>query len=389
MSEPIGYFITALFLVSGTCFALAPRKWAGAFPLLGLFLSVFNELPFCSLFFMIASTWLAFAEGDIDSLLGWISFALILAAMIGTGLIIKRGVKASGVVTRALDENLDHWRSAAHPGIKKFSAKALLGPFLVRNPVVNRIANISYGDGGRRNLLDVYQHRSRPLDAPVLIHLHGGRFVSGKKDRQSLPLIYHFASRGWVCISANYRLSPGAQFPDQLIDLKKVIAWVRENGAAYHADPSKIFVAGNSAGGYLAAMAALTTNDAAFQPGFEGVDTSISGAISLYGYYGALSSKNGQPSSPVDYSAVNAPPFFVAHGDRDTMIGVESARNFVQHLRTSSAHPVIYTELPGAEHTFDFVHSIRNEAVISGIAAFTDRVLTHTRDRQRQGEEEL
>jgi acetyl esterase/lipase len=79
----------------------------------------------------------------------------------------------------------------------------------------------------------------------VLIHLHGGGFGSGRKNREARPLIYRLASQGWVCVSANYRLRPAARFPDQLIDVKKVIAWVREHGAEYGADPARVFVAGS------------------------------------------------------------------------------------------------------------------------------------------------
>ncbi len=62
-------------------------------------------------------------------------------------------------------------------------------------------------------------------------------------------MLYRLAGRGWVCISANYRLSPAARFPDHLVDAKKVIAWVREHGARYGADASNLVVAGSSAGG--------------------------------------------------------------------------------------------------------------------------------------------
>ena len=95
------------------------------------------------------------------------------------------------------------------------------------------------------------------------------------------------ASQGWVCISANYRLSPAAEFPDHLVDVKMVVAWVRAHAREYGADPNLVFVAGSSAGGNLASMAALTPNDPAFQPGFEHADTSVTAAVSLYGYYGA------------------------------------------------------------------------------------------------------
>jgi acetyl esterase/lipase len=114
-------------------------------------------------------------------------------------------------------------------------ARILFGPFFVRRGDVERVANISYGDVGARNLLDFYRHRSHPSGCRTLVHLHGGALVRGRKDREALPLIYRLASQGWVCISANYRLSPAVKFPDHLIDVKKVIAWVREHGHKYGA----------------------------------------------------------------------------------------------------------------------------------------------------------
>lgn len=205
----------------------------------------------------------------------------------------------------------------------------------------------------------------------MLVHLHGGHFNSGRKSRESRPLLYRLASQGWVCITANYRLGPAAGFPDYLIDVKKVIAWVREHGREYGADPTTVFVAGSSAGGHLAASAALTPNDPAFQPGFEGADTSVTAAISLYGYYGAVDEAAGVPSSPVAYVGSDVPPFFVAHGEKDTMAPVEGARVFVERLRSTSSNPVVYAELPGAQHTFDTFHSLRFETVIDAIEAFT------------------
>ena len=65
-----------------------------------------------------------------------------------------------------------------------------------------------------------------------------------------------------------------------------MLAWVREHGPEYGADPNVVFVAGSSAGGHLASMAALTANDRSLQPGFEHADTSVTAAVSLYGYYG-------------------------------------------------------------------------------------------------------
>jgi acetyl esterase/lipase len=168
-----------------------------------------------------------------------------------------------------------------------------------------------------------------------------------------------------VCISANYRPT----FPDPLIDVKKTIAWVRERGREYGADPSVVFLAGSSAGGHLALLAALTGNDPAFQHGFEGADTSVASAISLYAYYGPISS-GGLPSSPLAYGKTTASPCFVVHGDLDTLVVVDDARRFVEQLRDTSSNPVVYAELPGTQHGFDVFRSRRLEEILDATEAF-------------------
>jgi acetyl esterase/lipase len=114
-----------------------------------------------------------------------------------------------------------------------------------------------------------------------------------------------------------------------------VIAWVRRNGRQYGADPSVLFVAGSSAGANLAAIAALTPNDPHFRPGFERADTSVTAAVCLYGYYGHY--PDGSPavaSSPAAYMHAGATPFFLAHGDRDTIVIVDDALAFAAHIRS-------------------------------------------------------
>jgi acetyl esterase/lipase len=76
------------------------------------------------------------------------------------------------------------------------------------------------------------------------------------------------------------------------------------------------------------------------------------------------------PSSPEAYVRADAPPFFVAHGDRDTVVLVEDARVFVDRVRRSSSNPVVYAELPGAQHTFDLFDSIRFDTAVDAIEAF-------------------
>ena len=388
---PVGYLITTGLIASCTLFALAPPKPRQSSPSnkSSWFGFLINELPFVAFYWLLASTALAIAQRDIASPVGWIALGLAALATVGLVIIAWRALQAGPAVDHALSEGLgSKWRTDLDPGLaarlrrRLPLARILFGPFFFRRRDVERIANISYGDAGKLNLLDVYRHRSRPSGGPTLVYLHGGAFRSGRKSREARPLLYRLASQGWVCISANYRLSPVAQFPDHVIDVKKVIAWVREHGREYGADPAVLFVAGSSAGGNLASMAALTPNDPAFQPGFERANTSVTAAISLYGYYGRHDSSALPSSSPLGHLRTDAPPFFVTHGDKDTVVLVEDARFFVEQLRNSSSGPVVYAELPGAQHTFDLFHSIRFELVVDAIEAFAAWV----RSRDRHGE---
>jgi acetyl esterase/lipase len=203
------------------------------------------------------------------------------------------------------------------------------------------------------------------------------------------------ARAGWVCVAANYRLSPRATWPDHLVDAKLALAWVRAHIAEYGGDPARVVVTGGSAGGHLAAMVALTANDPSYQPGFEDVDTSVSAAIPMYGAYdlaeifGRFSSRFGRrvagwmgslvfgttPSadvrpyvdaSPVAHMDPAAPPFLVVHGTIDNLVPVEQARRFVGLLRDAGTD-VTYVELVGAPHAFDVFHSTWEHASTTGI----------------------
>ena len=290
---PIGYLVTAALAGFCTVFALAPPRPRRSSPANRSYWFGFllNELPFVGFYWLLASTLLAAGQRDIASKVGWVAFALAVLTSLGLAVVAWRGLRARPAVDLALSDGLGvSWRTQidAETALRLRRrlpwARILFGPFFVRRRDVERVANISYGDAGKANLLDVYRSRSQPSRGPTLVYLHGGTFRSGRKDKEARPLIYRLASQGWVCVSANYRLSPAATFPDHLIDVKKVIAWVREHGQEYGADPMIVFVAGSSAGGHLASVAALTPNDPAFQPGFEAADTSVSAAISLYGY---------------------------------------------------------------------------------------------------------
>jgi acetyl esterase/lipase len=375
---PFGYLTAALLLAVCTFFALvAPRRTRRLGQVSFWFGLMINEIPLVAFYALLASTLLAGSQGDLDSAGGKVVLGLAVATTVGLAVLAGRALSARPAVEAALRDGLGAgWRTAIDAEVagrlrrRPPLWRILLRPTFVTRRDVRRVADLSYGPAGRYNLLDVYHHRSRPVGGPVLIYWHGGGFYSGRKNREGRPLLYRLASQGWVCISANYRLTPDAHFPDSHVDGKKVIAWARAHAHEYGADPSVLLVSGSSAGGHMACTAGLTANDPAFQPGFEDEDTSVTAVVSLYAYYGPVSDDPRMPSSPAGYFRPDAPPFFLAHGTNDTLVPVENARAFVAGLRAASSGPVVYAELPGAQHSFDLYHSVRFEAVIDGAEAF-------------------
>lgn len=259
-----------------------------------------------------------------------------------------------------------------------------LRPFNFRRGGVVRLKNIPYGAAGQENCLDIYQPASKPAAAmPLLIHVPGGAWVTGSKDGQGLPLLYHMAAQNWTCVSINYRLGPGARFPAMLEDVLRAIAWVKFHADGYGADPAFVALTGGSAGGHLLSLAALLRDRAPLQPGFEQVDTRVSLAVPIYGRYdflnrhGLLPGEGLQPfltekvmpgppatcpelwelASPESQVHADAPPFLVLHGSADSMIPVEEARLFVAALKQVSRNPVDYAEVPGAQHGYDMLCS--------------------------------
>src|SRR3954453_7823 len=257
--------------------------------------------------------------------------------------------------------------------------------------------DIAYGDMGMRNKLDVWHRADLAKDAkaPVLFQVHGGAWTMGKKEGQAEPLMGHLAERGWVCVAPNYRLSPRATWPDHIIDVKRALAWVKDNIADHGGDPDFVVVTGGSAGGHLCALVGLTAGLEEYQPGFEDKDTSVAAAVPFYGIYD-FTNRHGTSraemtpflekkvfksklvddhdrwalASPISHLRPDAPPFFVLHGTNDSLVPVEQARTFVDELRKESTNPVVYAELPLAQHAFEVFPSIRAHHTVHAVERF-------------------
>ncbi|MGH2686309.1 MAG: alpha/beta hydrolase, partial [Actinomycetota bacterium] len=238
-----------------------------------------SELPVHHFVWQLLATIGFVAAGALDEPAGWFGLAIALVSWMGLAFLVRQAQRAEIVLEDGLVEALGRDyrdRMAAHltdeQGVTK-SWRRLILPFRFKDPDVEKVTDIAYVDDGRRaHRLDVYRPRDHRSGCPVLVYVHGGGWVMGDKREQGMPMMLHLAAHGWVCFTVNYRLSPKHAFPAHLDDVLLALRWVKEHAAEYGGDPSFMAISGGSAGGHLAALAALT-------------DDTVDAGVPIYGVY--------------------------------------------------------------------------------------------------------
>ncbi len=406
-----------VFSLWATFTALVRVKRPAAFALPTMMTSlVTGEWPLFQIIWQGAAAALLVALGGLDGIAG--SVGLVALAMSWTGLVAVRLVQsrarptAEAALRRGLgDDYLDHLSVERRAALRDRPGPAItLLPFHHDATGIVRQQNISYGDHRKRHLLDVYRPAAGEGLLPVIIQIHGGGWVTGHKRQQGMPLVHRLVRNGYVAVSINYRLAPKYRMPEQLIDVKRAIAWTREHIAAHGGDPNMIMVTGGSAGGHLSALAALTPNDPEYQPGFESADTSVSACLPFYGptdftdrdglrgridSFEVLLKHTVMPGgmrdapdlyramSPIDHIRADAPPFFIIQGAIDVLVRREENRLFAERLASVSEAPVVYWEVPGAQHAFDMLNSRRCSAAVDACERFAGWVVADAAARNR------
>ena len=347
-------------------------------------------------------------------LLGWLSNELAPHVLTGhalsaipaspldrfaCGLALQR---ADEILDKALCESFgDGYQDAVYHPLEPYSARqpslaGVLEPLTHRRRYASSTGDIAYGTEGRNHLLDVWRRPDLPegYRAPVLIQVPGGAWSINDKRGQAYPLMSRMTQLGWICVSINYRRSPGSAWPAHIVDVKRAIALVRENIAEYGGDPDFIAITGGSAGGHLCSLAALTAGDTQLQPGFEDADTSVQAVAPYYGVYDLTNVDNMhnlmmpflehmvmqtrisddpqlfRDASPTSRAHRDAPPFFVLHGENDAIVPLSQAREFCTALRAAGANTVSLGELPNAHHAFDAIATLRCQVTAEAVAAF-------------------
>jgi acetyl esterase/lipase len=214
---------------------------------------------------------------------------------------------------------------------------------------------------GRPLLADIYLPAGAAV-VPGIVFIHGGGWRAGDRTQLRRQAIY-MAAHGMAGMAPDYRLAPAHPFPAALEDSRAAVAWFREHAAEYHVDPSRIAVAGSSAGGHLAAMLGVETDAKHKRP------TDVAAVVAFNGIYdlNAMPASNmvsdfagghcaQEPAkciaaSPIDHIGKGGPPFLLLHGTADMTAPFSQATTFAAALK-KAGYSVEFFTAEGAPHTF-------------------------------------
>lgn len=251
--------------------------------------------------------------------------------------------------------------------------------------------NISYGNKlpKAKNLLDVI-YDPEQLNLPVLFFIHGGSWMSGSKDMYT-RLGENFLKRGFVSVIISYRLFPGTDVYGMVEDCKAAFDWCKEHIGEYGGNNRKIFLAGHSAGGHLAAVTGLSENDPSEHvSGFILID-----AFGLSTYHFLTehamwipeflasifgTDQNRWPLvSPDKLIKKGTPPFFVLTGGNTYPFLTYDNETFVRQLKEIGAEHY-HSTLAGRSHMkMIYEFESPNAKVYEQVSEWTKRIILNDR----------
>lgn len=233
--------------------------------------------------------------------------------------------------------------------------------------------------------------------APVVIYVHGGGWAVGSRTDYAATRLSALAATGLAVLSIDYRLVDAAHFPAQLHDVKAAIRWVRAHAAGLGVDARRVGIWGASAGAVLAALAGLTAG----RKDWEGnvgdhpeQASDVDAVVFWFGISDLLSTTTRSPleaelipdgpetaflgltmradiagdpqlarhASPLEWVHGNAPPFLIAHGDRDRLVSPSESSALHAALTRAGAASMLLT-IGGAGHEDEAFDSAGHLAV--------------------------
>lgn len=253
--------------------------------------------------------------------------------------------------------------------------------FGVANAGIERPAASAVYDPAHGLALDLYRpHGVMDAPVPVVVFLYGGSWRHGSRGQYRF-VGERLARQGVLAIVADYRTAPRTVFPGFVEDAAAAVAWTRTHAAAYGGDPSRIYVAGHSAG---AQIAALLGTDARYLRAHGLAPRDLAGVIGLSGPYdfeiAGYEDVFGPPAQwplaqPVAFVDGDEPPFLLVHGTGDRVVEAVDSRILADRLRAAGGSAEVLW-LPGAGHLAPLAALRapgRQPALLPAIHAFVHR----------------
>lgn len=174
---------------------------------------------------------------------------LLGIAVIGVALVATSNPLPAALVIRAVFQ-----QNAA----RQLEAMQPFAPTTVTNEL-----NLRYGRAGNPNTLDVFRPEGASGPLPAVIWVHGGAWVSGSKENVR-PYVQNIAAAGFTAVALDYTVAPELSYPGALNEIDQAVAYLLANASTLGVDPTRIVLAGDSAGANMVSQyAAMVTN-----PGF-------------------------------------------------------------------------------------------------------------------------
>lgn len=235
--------------------------------------------------------------------------------------------------------------------------------------------------------LDVYRPKTKPAKLhPTLVFFHGGGWRGGSKESYSLRVL-PWLEMGWTVVNVEYRLTGAGIAPAAVEDCRCAIRWVIDNAEKYDIDKNKIVLSGQSAGGHLALMTGMATNEPVFDKncpaeseirvaaivnwfGITDVADILDGqnktefANKWIGREGAERLEMARKTSPLTYVRAGLPPIITIHGDADPLVPYSHARRLKEALDKERVPNELVTIPKGDHGDFSREESIRAYAEI-------------------------
>jgi acetyl esterase/lipase len=226
-------------------------------------------------------------------------------------------------------------------------------------------ANVRYGKYPE-TVLDILRPKEKAKGKrPGVLLIHGGGWVGGTKEQRVEYAAMKWIQKGFVVANVEYRMAKVATAPAAVSDVLEAAQWFRKNAGRYGVDANRIAVTGDSAGGHLSLMVAMTPKSAELGPaakvaavvdfyGITDVGDQLDGTHKQHYAVAWVPEQAGRETlarrvSPMTYVRKDVPPVFILHGDDDKTVPYEHSANLAKELRNAGGDVRLITA-PGQGH---------------------------------------